>query len=76
MAETNEFDVVVLGARPIGLHAAVGLTARQAAAAGHRARGVDVEIGDVVLGALCRQIYRSGTYGGRRGQALYTRYSA
>ncbi|WP_068179316.1 NAD(P)/FAD-dependent oxidoreductase [Mycobacterium sp. UM_CSW] len=41
--------------------AAVGLTARQAQEAGHRARTVDVEIGDVVKGA---KLYADG-YTGR-----------
>ncbi|ORW96521.1 pyridine nucleotide-disulfide oxidoreductase [Mycobacterium sp. IEC1808] len=41
--------------------AAVGLTARQAQEAGHRARTVDVEIGDAVMGA---KLYADG-YTGR-----------
>lgn len=41
--------------------AAVGLTARQAEQAGHRVRTVDVEIGDVVMGA---KLYADG-YAGR-----------
>ena len=41
--------------------AAVGLTAEQAARAGHRVRTVDVEIGDVVMGA---RLYADG-YAGR-----------
>jgi dihydrolipoamide dehydrogenase len=41
--------------------AAVGLTARQAEEAGHRVRAVDVEIGDVVMGA---KLYADG-YTGR-----------
>lgn len=41
--------------------AAVGLTARQALDAGHRIRTVDVEIGDVVMGA---KLYADG-YAGR-----------
>ncbi|HEY9304830.1 MAG TPA: NAD(P)/FAD-dependent oxidoreductase [Mycobacterium sp.] len=41
--------------------AAVGLTAEQAEQAGHRARAVDVEIGDVVMGA---KLYADG-YTGR-----------
>jgi pyruvate/2-oxoglutarate dehydrogenase complex dihydrolipoamide dehydrogenase (E3) component len=41
--------------------AAVGLSAEQAAQAGHRVRAVDVEIGDVVMGA---ELYADG-YTGR-----------
>ncbi len=41
--------------------AAVGLTAQQAAQAGHRVRAVDIEIGDVVMGA---KLYADG-YTGR-----------
>ncbi|SPM34430.1 Pyruvate/2-oxoglutarate dehydrogenase complex, dihydrolipoamide dehydrogenase (E3) component or related enzyme [Mycobacterium rhizamassiliense] len=41
--------------------AAVGLTAEQASAAGHRTRTVDIEIGDVVTGA---KLYADG-YAGR-----------
>lgn len=49
--------------------AAVGLTADQAAQAGHRIKAIDVEIGDVVMGAkLFADGYtgRQGAHGGRR----------
>jgi dihydrolipoamide dehydrogenase len=43
--------------------AAVGLTARQASEAGHRVRTVDVQIGDVVMGA---KLYADGYIGRAR----------
>ena len=47
--------------------AAVGLTAEQAAQAGHRAKIIDVEIGDVTGAKLFADgYYRPGAHGGRR----------